>query len=113
MNRIATFAVLGLATFGLAACGSGGGDEAMLVELCMEEDGKAQEKCECEVGKVMENLSDEHKDMLMSMARLQKEKDLSEEEASQALMEEYDMGQLMAFGLAVAGPMMTAESECQ
>ena len=111
MKSFAKLIAIASAPLLLAACGSS--DSDLLVEMCMEDGNDSASVCECQVDTLMSALSDEHQEMMISMARLQKEKGLNENEAQKELMENYDMMELMSFGLAVAGPMSKAESECR
>jgi len=94
----------------LAACGSS--DEDYLVESCVKE-GTDRSTCECQVGVLREKVPEEQLAIMVDMAKLEASDDMTEQEAQAKLMEKYDMGQLMAMGLATMGAMMEAQTKCQ
>ncbi|MDA0338698.1 MAG: hypothetical protein O2910_02485 [Proteobacteria bacterium] len=102
MKSVAKLIAIACTPLLLAACGNS--DDNLLVEMCMKDGNDSQSVCECQVKTLMGALSDEHQEMMISMARLQKEKGLDENDAQM---------ELMSFGLAVDGPMSKAESECR
>ncbi len=97
------------APFLLVACGSS--DENYLVEACIK-DGQSESVCECTADIMTEALSPDQIEMMATMSKLQADDGLTEQEAQAKMMEEYNMMELMALGMATIEPAMRASQEC-